>query len=307
MLDIVFWRYGALLLFCGCAGASATTNAPLPTSRPDAPRSASGDMEALAKREGMKLETFDLNKDKHPDVFKFYAPGKDPKTSEQTPLRLARKDVDINHDGKVDMTEFYDNDGRLSHARADLDFDGEIDCTTFYRDGKVTRREFLLGANKGRPGLVKFYAKNMLVRLEADRNGDGKIDHWEHYENGKLDRIGIDTTLDGKADSWQQRQQLAQSSPDVGQFIKEPALYDAAPAGSPTPPPPVTAKQPESDGALPPLPAMTEDKPSRTKAKASPAKKRKVKVKKRITKKRRGDGLPGLPALEELPPLPPAP
>ena len=40
------------------------------------------------------------------------------------------------------------------------------------------------------------------MREELDTNGDGKVDQWQYFEGGKLDRIGYDTSGSGKVDHW---------------------------------------------------------------------------------------------------------
>ncbi|HET6436639.1 MAG TPA: hypothetical protein VFG59_01155, partial [Anaeromyxobacter sp.] len=44
-----------------------------------------------------------------------------------------------------------------------------------------------------------------LVRKERDTRGTGKIDTWEYYENGELDRVGVDLDGDGQVDRWEKR------------------------------------------------------------------------------------------------------
>jgi hypothetical protein len=56
-------------------------------------------------------------------------------------------------------------------------------------DGRIDVRTYMRGA---RP-----------VRLEGDANGDGRIDRWEYYgPSGELQRIGASTQLDGREDTW---------------------------------------------------------------------------------------------------------
>jgi hypothetical protein len=43
------------------------------------------------------------------------------------------------------------------------------------------------------------------VRKEVDRHFIGRPDYFEYYENGELDRAGIDRDGDGVVDLWQQR------------------------------------------------------------------------------------------------------
>ena len=53
------------------------------------------------------------------------------------------------------------------------------------------------------------------MRKERDTNGDGKIDIWEYWENGEIDRIGIDVDGDGQVDRWETRKtaQAAAAAP----------------------------------------------------------------------------------------------
>jgi hypothetical protein len=42
-----------------------------------------------------------------------------------------------------------------------------------------------------------------LTRVEIDRDGDGKIDRWEHYgPDQKLEKVGFSLRNDGKEDGW---------------------------------------------------------------------------------------------------------
>jgi hypothetical protein len=41
------------------------------------------------------------------------------------------------------------------------------------------------------------------VRLEADKDGDGRIDRWEYYDGaGQLRRVGESSQRDGREDTW---------------------------------------------------------------------------------------------------------
>ena len=63
-------------------------------------------------------------------------------------------------------------------VKVDSDFDGKIDRTEYYNDeGKVER-------------------------VELDRSGDGKIDEWVTYKDGKPFASERDTNADGKPDIW---------------------------------------------------------------------------------------------------------
>ncbi len=68
--------------------------------------------------------------------------------------------------------------GRLSLLRYDSDGDGKFD-TFSYMDG--TR----------------------ILRIEIDRNEDGKIDRWEYYgPDQTLEKVGVSRAQDGVADAW---------------------------------------------------------------------------------------------------------
>src|SRR5882762_8306394 len=88
---------------------------------------------------GKEIVTADTNQDKKPDVWKFFA------TSVQSGQKvqvLTCKQVDLNHDGKLDMVYYYDDKGtQTTLEEFDLDFDGKFDVTTYYAQGKKVREE----------------------------------------------------------------------------------------------------------------------------------------------------------------------
>ena len=50
---------------------------------------------------------------------------------------------------------------------------------------------------------VEIYdAKGVIIRVEADTNGDGKMDEWVFYKNGKATKGEKDTKKDGKPDTF---------------------------------------------------------------------------------------------------------
>ncbi|HJZ84137.1 MAG TPA: hypothetical protein VKN99_03160 [Polyangia bacterium] len=147
---------------------------------------------------GKRVETLDTNNDGKPDVWKMYVPTTQ---GGQTVDVLVCKEVDLNHDGKVDELAYYDNNGNRVLEKFDLDFDGRIDETIYYEGGKKVRSEFDTDFDD-KPDIWKYYEGDRLVRVERDTNHDGRVDYWEYYEGGKLDRIGYDTTGSGRVDKW---------------------------------------------------------------------------------------------------------
>jgi antitoxin component YwqK of YwqJK toxin-antitoxin module len=146
-----------------------------------------------------KVTEYDLNHDKKPDVWSFtvVAKGEDGKEYD----RVVRKELDINWDGKVDITRIYADNEQIERELLDLDFDGKVDQTNFYEKGVVTRKERDLDYN-GKSDLFIFFEKGKIVRKERDSNGDSRIDYWEYWENDQVDRVGEDLDGDGNVDKW---------------------------------------------------------------------------------------------------------
>lgn len=193
---------GARLLGAGLLWAAAACSSGKAAVTPDSPQEQA---ERLAEnvsqtRQGdEKVTEFDLNHDKRPDVWSFTvtAKGEDGKEIE----RLARKELDINWDGKVDITRHYGEKETIEREALDLDFDGKIDQTNFYEKGQIVRKERDLDYNS-KPDLWIFFEKGKPVRKERDTNGDGKVDYWEYWEGDQVDRIGEDLDGDGNVDRW---------------------------------------------------------------------------------------------------------
>src|SRR5215204_1846110 len=117
-----------LLAGTGCGGT------------PKAGGSGSGGMtsavdKARCNDSGKQVVQADTNNDKKPDVIKLYTKGRD---NAQT---LVCKQVDLNHDGKIDIVYHYDDGGVLSFEEFDLDFDNRFDLRAFYQGGRKVREE----------------------------------------------------------------------------------------------------------------------------------------------------------------------
>ncbi|TNE44632.1 MAG: hypothetical protein EP343_28650 [Deltaproteobacteria bacterium] len=158
---------------------------------------------------GEMVKKFDLNKDKRADLFKVFVYGT--KNGKRVPV-LVRAEIDLNGDGKIDVRRFYTDDIK-KRAEFDLDFDGRFDVIHFFDDegNLVKKAYFMRSRNPRRPDLLKYYEvvgkkkarRSVLVRKERDDNLDGRVDYWEYWENGNLDRIGRDTDYDGSVDVWE--------------------------------------------------------------------------------------------------------
>jgi hypothetical protein len=189
---------------------------------------------------GKQVITADTNGDGKPDVVKLFTSAE---VNGQKVQQLSCRQVDLNHDGKMDIIYSYNDAGMLIGEEFDLDFDGKFDERVYYQDGKKVRMERDMDGD-GRPDYLEFHEGGRLVRVERDTNGDGRPDEWQYYENGKLDRIGIDTTGSGRADKWERNPESAEPAPE------------AAPAAGSTPAPaPGAAPAPATKGAAAPAAA----------------------------------------------------
>lgn len=160
------------------------------------------DMSVLASEvEGDRVrERFDLNGDGKPDIWKVWIRPNNPNEAPGRSRLLARKDVDMNFDGEVDLTTHYDRDGDILKEEMNLDYDGGIDAVDYYRNGDLYLREMALGAD-GRPRLWKYYEAGQLTRKERDTDGDGRAELWEYFEAGRLVRVERDVDRDGRPDT----------------------------------------------------------------------------------------------------------
>ena len=146
-----------------------------------------------------KVTEYDLNRDKKPDVYVYTVPAKTEDGRDYD--RLVRKELDINWDGKIDISRSYTDNEQIESEKIDLDFDGQVDQKNFYTKGVIVRKERDIGYT-GKPNTWIFYEKGKIVRKERDGDGDGKIDYWEYWENDQIDRFGEDLDGDGNVDRW---------------------------------------------------------------------------------------------------------
>src|SRR5260221_11378179 len=62
----------------------------------------------------------------------------------------------------------------------------------------------------GKPNVYSYMNGAMFLRIEIDKDEDGKIDRWEYYgPDQKIEKVGMSRSNDGKPDSW------AYKGPDV--------------------------------------------------------------------------------------------
>jgi len=112
---------------------------------------------------------------------------------------VVRKELDLNWDGKVDISRTYDEREQIVQ-----------EASTWTSTARSTRstttkgRHRPQGANMlstGKPTSWLFYEKGKLVRKEKDTNNDGKVDYWEYWEGDQVRSSGEDLDGDGTSTS----------------------------------------------------------------------------------------------------------
>ena len=79
---------------------------------------------------------------------------------------------------------------------------GNIEATYDKQTGKLS--QLTVNAKKdGKPNIFSYMDGARFIRIEIDRDEDGKIDRWEYYAaDQKLEKVGFSRLNDGKVDSW---------------------------------------------------------------------------------------------------------
>lgn len=107
--------------------------------------------------------------------------------------RIARLELDVTGDARVDRWEYYRADGTLARLGTSSALDG-VEDTWVVQDGRQTRVEI----STRRDGVVdrrEVQEDGVLRRSEQDANADGQADHWATYEEGRVRELRIDTGL----------------------------------------------------------------------------------------------------------------
>jgi hypothetical protein len=124
---------------------------------------------------------YDTNHDNRTDMRAYLVDG-----------RTVRIEADGNGDDVIDRWEYYDPDGQLSRLGTSSQNDG-IEDTWVTQKGEQMRVDI----STRRDGVAdrhEFHERGVAVRAEQDTNGDGRIDQWQRFDNGRLRELLIDTT-----------------------------------------------------------------------------------------------------------------
>jgi len=228
----------ASLLAASCAGKSKP---PAQTVSPAAQAVKTGGVvpKGMEPQAGEQVTAYDLTHSGKPDAWKYTF-----KVGDQE--RVARKEKDLNGDGKVDVWELYGEDGSIVQVVYDLDFDGKPDETLFYEKDQLVKKELSFGFD-GVPRTFAYYEKGKLVRKERDTTNSGKVNYWEYWEGNEIDRIGIDVDGDGQVDRWETRHSDEKEGGSTVPGVAPAAATGAAPASAPEKKPPAAEKKAAAD------------------------------------------------------------
>jgi hypothetical protein len=249
---------GSWLLICGCA----------PKPPPAAPvaqgpkRSTEMTLEAC---EGGAEVLHDADGDGTPEIRAHMEAG-----------RETCRIVDLNGDGSVETTVFFDNAGGLRRVQSDFDRDRRVDEVAFYQNGVIHER-WRAAQLTGRVDTWEYYENGRIVRTERDQNGDSITDQWWEYPHPECPLIHSDADGDGRPDPQTTVDYCKATGfvPPSLDAANKPGLraFEAKKPGEdgisevrevrPTGQPPAQAGQPEADldaGDPPPPPAQEEPK-----------------------------------------------
>mgnify|MGYP002176838025 CR=1 FL=1 len=140
---------------------------------------------------GEELAT-DVNNDGVPDIRHVMSNG----------TRICTE-IDMNFDGRTDVTRFYDADGQTPiREEHDFDFDGRMDQIAYFEAGDLSRKELDTNFNS-RIDTWMWCEEGRVSRAERDRTNDGDVDTWEVYERGYLTEARYDDNNDGQPEKWE--------------------------------------------------------------------------------------------------------
>ena len=199
---------------------------------------------SLCDTSGKNVQTFDLNHDGKPDVWRLYKSEDEGGTKVEF---MTCKQVDFDHDGRKDWVVAYNRKGNPVSAKADVDFDGRWDISQIYdpKTGMVAEVERDTDFDGKFDVRESYDSAGQLQSVQKDRNGDGKPDLWEQYKDGVLIAILYDDDYDGKVD---RKDEIPGAHPKVEMpTTMDPTATSQIGAGAgsgsatpPAPPPPAT-------------------------------------------------------------------
>jgi len=114
--------------------------------------------------------------------------------------RTIRMEIDRDGDGKIDQWQYYDQNERIEKLGFSLRHDGIEDAWAYLDpDGSIMRVESS-PRRDSRMSRIEHYDHTQLTSAEEDTDGDGHVDKWETYTNGRLATVAFDTAHSGIPD-----------------------------------------------------------------------------------------------------------
>lgn len=205
----------AALVSAGCGGKDKKV--------PDGPSVSGGEgsvptvNEQLCDARGKHVETFDLNGDDRPEVWKLSSTIDEGGVNRQVPTC---KQSDLNLDGRQDYVVAYTPKGATDWESFDFDFDGKFDALYLYAPKQDDRNEtqlvevlrstrfdgnYDLKEVYHQDGSVEQVQRVVAVACMGDRplnlqHKDVQPNVWENYEGGVLVGIMYDDDCDKRPD-----------------------------------------------------------------------------------------------------------
>lgn len=130
-------------------------------------------------------EAIDINDDGKIDQTRYFV------TLKNDEKQLKYVTHDINFDGIIDITEFYEDNVRV-RDEIDLDYDGVCDLIISYKNGVISKKEYSVDFEGNRYGVQLFDEKGNRVQIQRDTNNDGKMDVIEYYNPGEDEPYKVD-------------------------------------------------------------------------------------------------------------------
>ncbi|MBN8615994.1 MAG: hypothetical protein J0L92_35715, partial [Deltaproteobacteria bacterium] len=206
---------GALIVLGACGGGDEEM------PRSDVPQGSRGET-AIREQCNGEGRAVDVNNDGSPDIRHVARGGVD---------RCIQ--FDMNFDGMVDITRFFDEDGRtIVREEHDFDFDGRLDQISYFENGEIVRSE--LDTNfDNRIDTWLWCQSNLLERSERDRRHNGRPDTWEFFQAGLITEARYDENNDGEPDRWEmfttgRLSQVRRENPNGGDPLVEDIPSDSA-------------------------------------------------------------------------------
>jgi hypothetical protein len=226
LVGIVSAVSAVALVWGAGVGCGSSNDAPAAAPKDKSSTHSEAIQHEACSESGHRVEALDANGDGKPDIKRIF--------DKSTGKELCRIS-DLNHDGKVDLYEYFDANGNIRRREADYDDNGVVDAIEYYENGKLVRREYDT-TGQHRIDTWDFFdpATGKRVRRERDTTNDGRVDQWWTWAGDKV-TITMDKNGDGQPDPAETLVMGGDAGPPAPLAPVAPALSDAGPPKAQTP------------------------------------------------------------------------